>query len=251
MILRSDLMKSLAITCLAAAVGLVAVEFTAEPAHAQSVKSSAEIGAALERQRSILQSGQGGTAACPDGIAVDCGRGITIYSGSNQGSGTASGSGQTQQQPLVQQRTQTGSQQTASTTVRRQPKNKRVAAASLSVPELPQGEQLDLVILFDYDSAFIRPASRPQLAELCKAINAGTGGDKFYIIGHTDAAGSSTYNIRLSQARAKEVKRHLVNQCGIDSKRLSPIGMGEERLNPSYQPRSQEQRRVEIMLKLG
>lgn len=244
-------MKTLAMTFLAAAVGLIAVEFTAAPAFAQDLKSSAEIGAALERQRSILQSGQGGTAACPDGIAVDCGRGITIYSGGNQGSAAASGSTQAAQQPVVQQR-QTGSQQSASTTVRRQPQQQRVASTRLSVPELPQGEQLDLVILFDYDSAFIRPASRPQLAELCKAINdGGTDSDKFYIIGHTDAAGSSRYNIRLSEARANEVKRHLVNQCGIDAKRLAPIGMGEERLNPSYQPRSQEQRRVEIMLKLG
>ncbi len=243
-------MKRLTTTFLTLAFGLIAVETATVPASAQQVKSSLEIGELLNRQRTILESGQGGTAACPGQPDGDCGRGITIYKGDSAEGGSAQ-----KQDPVVQSRpqTQTSGQTTAGTTITPSTgKRPRVAStAAVSVPRLPEGARLDLVILFDYDSAFIRPASRAQLSELCKAINNTASSDKFYIIGHTDAAGSSRYNLRLSQARAKEVKRHLVNECGISAARLAPVGMGEERLNPSFEPRSESQRRVEFMLNVS
>lgn len=118
----------------------------------------------------------------------------------------------------------------------------------VEVPVLPEGARLDLKILFDYDSAFVRPESRSQLRTLCNVIERRSPSEAYIIIGHTDSAGSSVYNMNLSMARAEEVRRHLVSECEISGDRLKAVGMGEERLDPNHKPRSGEQRRVEIQL---
>jgi outer membrane protein OmpA-like peptidoglycan-associated protein len=68
----------------------------------------------------------------------------------------------------------------------------------------------------------------------------------FRIIGHTDSSGSDVYNQKLSQLRAEEVGRHLINTCGIDAARLEMIGYGEEFLDNKNDPRAPENRRVEF-----
>jgi outer membrane protein OmpA-like peptidoglycan-associated protein len=68
----------------------------------------------------------------------------------------------------------------------------------------------------------------------------------FRIVGHTDAVGSASYNDRLSQLRAEEVKRYMVGDCGIPADRLEAVGVGPRHpLNPDN-PRGEENRRVEF-----
>ncbi len=50
------------------------------------------------------------------------------------------------------------------------------------------------------------------------------------IEGHTSSQGSSAYNKKLSQKRANEIMRILMNGYAIDGSRLSAIGYGEEQL---------------------
>ena len=45
--------------------------------------------------------------------------------------------------------------------------------------------------------------------------------------GHTDNIGSETYNLKLSQSRANSVKNILVDQYGIETRRLRTVGYGE------------------------
>ena len=66
------------------------------------------------------------------------------------------------------------------------------------------------------------------------------------IIGHTDSSGSASYNQNLSLLRAKEVKRHLVSNCGIEENRLEAIGLGESAPFDADDPRSDANRRVEF-----
>ena len=47
-------------------------------------------------------------------------------------------------------------------------------------------------------------------------------------VGHTDARGNDTNNLRLSEARAKSVLRYLVDR-GVEEERLDARGYGEER----------------------
>ena len=76
---------------------------------------------------------------------------------------------------------------------------------------------VDLTVFFAYDSARLTPEARIQLEPLGQALQARElSGHGFLIAGHTDAAGGPSYNRRLSLARARSVKAHLVETYGID-----------------------------------
>jgi outer membrane protein OmpA-like peptidoglycan-associated protein len=82
-----------------------------------------------------------------------------------------------------------------------------------------------LHIYYDFDQAFIRDESNPELNKLLNLLN----NNPNYIIelsSHTDARGSNGYNNRLSQRRAEAVVRWLVSK-GVDRDRLVPRGYGE------------------------
>jgi outer membrane protein OmpA-like peptidoglycan-associated protein len=82
-----------------------------------------------------------------------------------------------------------------------------------------------LHIYYDFDQAFIRDESNPELNKLLKLMNDNPN----YIIelsSHTDARGSNGYNNRLSQRRAESVVRWLVSK-GVERDRLVPRGYGE------------------------
>lgn len=112
----------------------------------------------------------------------------------------------------------------------------------------PQDMIIDLTIYFDFDSAVLLPKSRTQLSALCQAIQLDSGQGTYQIIGHTDAKGKASYNKRLSQARADEVVRYMVDSCGIEKTRLEAKGAGEEMLKLPADPGSAENRRVEVQV---
>ncbi|WP_417800473.1 OmpA family protein [Tenacibaculum sp.] len=72
----------------------------------------------------------------------------------------------------------------------------------------------------------------------------------FSIQGHTDSSGSNSLNQRLSEKRAKAVLDYLVVKGGIDSKRLTSAGFGEDYPIADNKTRAgrAENRRVEIKL---
>ena len=72
----------------------------------------------------------------------------------------------------------------------------------------------------------------------------------FSIQGHTDSSGSNTLNQRLSEKRAKAVLDYLITKGGIDSKRLTSAGFGEDYPIADNKTRAgrAENRRVEIKL---
>ena len=108
---------------------------------------------------------------------------------------------------------------------------------------------IDLEILFASGSADITPAARRQLSALCRALQAdlSSGPRRYQIVGHTDAAGDARENLILSQSRAESVARWLSGpDCGLDGRRLTPVGMGETRLKTPHAPDAAANRRVEI-----
>jgi OOP family OmpA-OmpF porin len=63
--------------------------------------------------------------------------------------------------------------------------------------------------------------------------------------GHTDSTGPESYNERLSQQRAQAVVDLLVNQYGIESRRLEARGYGESQpvaSNDTREGRAQNRR---------
>ncbi len=111
--------------------------------------------------------------------------------------------------------------------------------------EIEKDEQVNIRITFDFDSSVLRADEKPKLATLCEAMKV-VDVELFRIVGHTDASGSDSYNEKLSLLRAEEVKRHLVNDCGIEPARLEAVGMGKRFLFNAEDPRADENRRVEF-----
>ena len=108
---------------------------------------------------------------------------------------------------------------------------------------------VDLTVFFAYDSARLTPEARIQLEPLGQALQARElSGHGFLIAGHTDAAGGFGYNRRLSLARARAVKAHLVETYGIDPRRLRIHGWGPVRPKDPSQPFARINRRVEVSL---
>ncbi len=109
------------------------------------------------------------------------------------------------------------------------------------VPEL----QVNLQIKFDFDSAALASDQKAKLDTLCDAMKSSDIG-LFRIIGHTDTSGADDYNERLSVLRAKEVARHLVQDCGIAAARLETVGLGERFPVNTADTKADENRRVEF-----
>lgn len=112
--------------------------------------------------------------------------------------------------------------------------------------EVEPDNQVNLRIIFEFDSAAIAANQQPKLARMCNVMKT-TDINMFRIIGHTDAKGSVEYNEQLSKLRAEEVKRYLTSaDCGIAENRLEAIGVGEEYLFDNADPDNGVNRRVEF-----
>ncbi len=80
-------------------------------------------------------------------------------------------------------------------------------------------------ILFDLDSARIKPESRETLAEIARYLKANPQ-VKLYVVGHTDNTGTYEYNLDLSRRRAAAVVEALSRGHGVSAQRLKPVGVG-------------------------
>src|SRR5207248_1062718 len=101
-------------------------------------------------------------------------------------------------------------------------------------------------VLFDFNSAGLRSASRDSLREMAGVFEKYPN-TTIEVAGHTDSIGSASYNQRLSERRASGVVNFL-EQLGVRSSRLEPIGYGESqpRATNSTANGRQLNRRVEI-----
>ncbi|WP_320171620.1 OmpA family protein [Maridesulfovibrio sp.] len=87
-----------------------------------------------------------------------------------------------------------------------------------------------LKIEFSVNSAKISPKAIPVVNALGQALTSGAASAmKVKLVGHTDSAGKSAYNRKLSLERATAVKQYLTGHFKIDSSRISVEGMGEDR----------------------
>ncbi len=107
--------------------------------------------------------------------------------------------------------------------------------------------QVNIRIEFAFDSAAIGPGQEERLSTLCEVIKA-SDIPAFKIIGHTDASGTESYNQNLSKLRAEEVKRHLVETCGIEGAKLLAEGVGEAFPADASDPKADANRRVEFQV---
>ncbi len=112
--------------------------------------------------------------------------------------------------------------------------NDGVCDADDKCPGTPAGTQVDRVgcplsqtlkLLFDFDSAELRPESLTELERLVRFMNDVPFATAL-IEGHTDSVGTDEYNLALSDRRAKSVFDYLTSR-GVDPARLKSVGKGE------------------------
>jgi OOP family OmpA-OmpF porin len=80
--------------------------------------------------------------------------------------------------------------------------------------------------LFGFDKSKLQEDGKAELVTTAAKIKANPDVELVLVTGHTDRIGSDTYNQKLSERRANQVKAYLVSQ-GVDEARLKALGKGE------------------------
>jgi len=129
------------------------------------------------------------------------------------------------------------------------------APASLEDADVVQTERGLVLTLadatFDSERAIIKPGARHGLDVLAKFLQENPG-RRVQIEAFTDAAGSSVYNLELSQDRADAVAMAVIGR-GVDAARVRAIGWGERYpvADSDSEENRQRNRRVEITVSKG
>lgn len=106
----------------------------------------------------------------------------------------------------------------------------------------------DSGILYDYDSAVVKPAARDNLRKLVASLKKYPG-NNVVLVGHTDSDGAESYNQDLSERRARAAADYLVSQ-GVPRSSIDATGRGETEPVASNDTASgkAQNRRVEIAI---
>ncbi len=91
---------------------------------------------------------------------------------------------------------------------------------------ITEGKFVTRGILFDVNSAAIKPQSYSVLKDIANALKENAD-VKIKIIGHTDSDGDDAKNLDLSKRRGEAVKAALAQEFGIDQSRMQTDGKGE------------------------
>jgi outer membrane protein OmpA-like peptidoglycan-associated protein len=104
-------------------------------------------------------------------------------------------------------------------------------------------------VLFDYNSAGLRYASRAALRDMAGVFEQYPN-TTIAVQGYTDSTGSAAYNERLSERRADSVASY-VESLGVSGARMETIGYGESRPRATNDTPTGRQlnRRVEIYIR--
>ncbi|MDX1420567.1 MAG: OmpA family protein [Rubricoccaceae bacterium] len=106
--------------------------------------------------------------------------------------------------------------------------------------------RFDNALLFDLNSANLRPGVRADLADLASSLRTYDNHDAV-IVGHASTDGPADYNQDLSERRAAAVEDYLAS-LGVASYRLQSYGRGESEPLAGIPGTSPDNRRVEIAI---
>lgn len=108
----------------------------------------------------------------------------------------------------------------------------------------------DLLVTFDFNSDKLTDSAKANLDEFAKALNTDLLKElSFAVEGHTDAKGSESYNLKLSQRRAAAVVAYLESK-GVPTDKMVATGFGKQRPRVVEDPFDPVNRRVETRLRL-
>ncbi len=106
------------------------------------------------------------------------------------------------------------------------------------------------MVYFAYDSDRILPKSYELLNNVAKVVNDHTEIPMIFIEGHTDSDGKDSYNLSLSDRRAKSVMKYLIDRGSVGADRLKAKGFGESQpvADNKTEAGKQANRRVEFRI---
>lgn len=96
------------------------------------------------------------------------------------------------------------------------------------ITALEEGVKFAFPVNFAFDDATVRDQDRPQLERFAQVVQKHYPGATITVEGFADPAGSTRYNMSLSQRRAEAVREYLVSQ-GLTGEALRAVGYGETR----------------------
>lgn len=104
-------------------------------------------------------------------------------------------------------------------------------------------------VLFDTNSSALAPGAYERLRSLAATLNRYPD-TNIVVKGHTDSTGAESYNLKLSEERAENVRKYLVAE-GVSPSRVTAIGFGEAYplVSDATSSGRQQNRRVEIEIK--
>ncbi|UGX95942.1 OmpA family protein [Bradyrhizobium barranii subsp. barranii] len=119
----------------------------------------------------------------------------------------------------------------------------------LIAPDLANLPAFNAQIQFDADTPIIQPASYQTVGRIADAlVNSSLLPYTFLIVGHVESnAKTREANAILSQRRADAIRDVLVNTFKISTKRLHPIGLGEEQFLDRAKPTSAVNGQLQIL----
>jgi peptidoglycan-associated lipoprotein len=129
-------------------------------------------------------------------------------------------------------------------------------SSSSSKKEVATGDMKDLLLAlkrvhFAFDSSTLNDEAKSALDEAAEKLR-NHPEVALYVDGHTDAQGTTEYNMSLGDRRADAVVSYL-NRSGVESKRLTKVSFGEESplVKGGGEMANAENRRVEYRLMRG
>ena len=123
------------------------------------------------------------------------------------------------------------------------PANQQVTAVQQANP--PAQKSLNARVQFEFDSFRLTDDAKAVLDRLAGVLTDDLMADQvIQIEGHADASGADTYNLTLSQLRARAVRAYLIEQHGIGQERLPFVGKGESEPYDAADPLAPVNRRV-------
>ncbi|EJN14634.1 outer membrane protein/peptidoglycan-associated lipoprotein [Bradyrhizobium sp. YR681] len=119
----------------------------------------------------------------------------------------------------------------------------------LIAPDLASLPAFTTLIQFDADTPIIQPASYQTVGRIADAlVHSSLLPYTFLIVGHVESnAKTREANAILSQRRADAIRDVLVNTFKISTKRLHPIGLGEEQFLDRARPTSAANGQLQIL----
>jgi OOP family OmpA-OmpF porin len=115
-------------------------------------------------------------------------------------------------------------------------------------PQLMKLPHVDFNVVFDPDTAVIRPQSYQMIGRIADALSdPKLQPYSFLVITHTIGGGNRAENLALTQRRADAIRTVLAVSFKISPRRLHALGLGEEQLQDSARPTAEANLRTQLV----